>query len=129
MKLKTVKTATEVALKGVKIELDIVDKDIRGVTITDADGKFFRVQQTAQYSQNLSLQVPDTGEEEKFCVEATLYAGYSFETRISRIFDTQQEAEAMKLDLEAKDAKDIKVERVKVQTPANDVAADSDIPF
>lgn len=127
MQLKTAKTASEAALSGVRVEFEILDKQIAAVLLTDCLGKTIRICKGGTYSDTVSVQVPMPPEtEDKFLVTATLNKASPTEAPFSKTVDSAREADDLVRDLGYANASDVKVDPVQVAAAVDDV---SEIPF
>ncbi len=131
MKLKTIKAAGEIKLKDVHVELEIVDKVIRSITLTDVGGTFLKITHGESYSNNIKVLIAEQPEvETKFKVTGTLHAGSDSEIPFRKVLDDEHRANNLAQDLRYKGAEDAKVEPVEVRKPADDIVDNhDDIPF
>ncbi len=137
MRLKTTKSAQDIKLSDISVELEIVDKHILSITLTDDRGRFVRVAKGDQYSSNISVQVPEPEEtEDKWVVKATLHKGSDSEILFRKAIDDEHRANMLKSDLENKGAEDATVEKVAVLKERTDASTPrcftnqlDDIPF
>lgn len=113
MKFKSVKKSSEIVLEGVKVDLDIVDGSVKGVTFTDAKGNVVRM---AERGYNLYVEVPAPPEiERKYRLHGSVLG-----LPVEQYFEDEYSANDEKRRLEngSRDDADLTVELVEVPVVA-----------
>jgi len=115
VKYKTVKKASEIVLAGVKVDLDVVDGSVKGLTLTDINGSVLRVSDRAY---NMFIEIPAPPETEtKFKLSGTV-----LNLPVEKLFDQEYDAECEKDRLSREVRSDdncvLKVEKVEVPVAA-----------
>lgn len=90
------KTVADIALDGIAFEVEIHDKAIKTVTLTDKNGNKVRFFQPSQY-ESLSVLVPSPPQTvEKFKVAGSICDG---KVLVEKTFDQRYEAEQYKTEI------------------------------
>ena len=97
MRYEKIKTEAEVPLKGVRVDFETVDGSVRGVTVTDADGRFIRVVRPDSYGNAIEVLVKAKP------IMKTLFRVADEEMGISKDFEERHEADEFKRSLLARD--------------------------
>lgn len=116
MKLITAKGAAEVKIPGVRVELNKVDNQITGATLTDKDGKILAIFTMLSYT--FTVQIPAPVETE----DAFLVEGTAFGLPLKATFKTEREANDKRASLiqaasDADEQADLKVSAVTIEKP------------
>jgi hypothetical protein len=112
VKFKSVKKSAEVALAGIKVDIDFVDGSIKAVNLTDANGAFVRI---TERGYNLYVEIPAPPEtEKKYQLKGSVLG-----LPVDKLFDDEFSAnqEKNRLSSETHDS-DLKVEAVQVPVAA-----------
>jgi hypothetical protein len=120
MRRSTVKTAFDIKLKGIKIELHKLDKEIKGVTLTDEDGNDVSV-----YLSNFSMVI-DVKAPPHF-VEKYQLSGDIKGVKVMELFDTEYEAKSRMIDFSGM-SDSLTVEKVQVEQ-IDDSVNEENCPF
>jgi hypothetical protein len=114
MRLKSIKTASEIKLQGIKAEFVTVNNAKRILMLTDANGRKVNITRLNSYDESIDVQVPaDPVTEEKFKVKGDI-AGVP----VDELHDTSRAAEERVRELQrASDQVQLVVEPINVVTP------------
>lgn len=96
MRLKSIKTASEINLAGIKAEFVTVNTDKRVLILTDVNGRKVNVTRLNSYTEGIDVQVPaDPVTEEKFQL-----VGDIANVPVIEQYDTEREASERMRDLQ-----------------------------
>lgn len=131
MKLITAKTAAEVKIPGVRVELTEVDNAITGAKLTDKNGSVLAIFTMLSYS--FTVQIPAPIETE----DAFLVEGTAFSLPLKATFKTEREANEKRSSLmqaasDADEQADLKVSAVTIEKPDTTISPiddDQELPF
>lgn len=127
MRLKTIKSVSEIKLENIGIELEIHDKVIRAIKLWDVNGLFLRIEAGESYSRSLYVQIEEPPEKvERFQVTAQMPNSGML---LQAFFETKEEAGKRQDDLLRDGAINVKVETKEVDAPTTDVKEANEIPF
>lgn len=122
MKQQSVKRASEVKLKDVKVEFVVRDGSINEVQFTDSEGNQCFISATTSYSATLSVYVPAAPK----MVKKARLSGAMLGTAIEEFFEHPYQAEARKaaLDEAIRDDSTVSLTVDEVEVPDDD-----EVPF
>jgi len=131
MKLITAKSAVDIKIPGIRVELTKVDNQITGATLTDKDGKILAIFTMLSYT--FTVQIPAPVETE----DAFLVEGTAFGLPLKAIFKTEREANDKRSSLmqaasDADEQADLKVSAVMIEKPDATISPiddDQELPF
>lgn len=116
MKLKSTKKAADIALEGIKVELDVVDGSVKAVVLTDAKGSFVRIAHR-DYS-SMCVEVPAPPEiEKKFKLSGSVL-GLPVEKMFDQKYEAEEERNRLESDVRGEDNVALKIEQVDVPVAA-----------
>lgn len=116
MKFKSTKKASDIALDGITVELDVVDSAVKAITLTDPKGSIVRIAHR-DYS-SMYVEVPAPPE----LVKRWKLSGHVLSLPVDKLFDTEYDAndERQRLERACREESDssLKVEQVEVPVAA-----------
>lgn len=111
MKFKTIKKASDVTLEGIKVEFEMLDGSVKGLTLTDSKGSLLRVMERGY---NICVEIPAPPEtENKWKLSGTLLG-----LPVEKVYDNDWEAkeEQGRLERACREESDssLKVEQIAI---------------